>query len=105
MRDIADLLTFDDFITHWAEDRPDRPALREEDREYTYGELEDYTARVAAFLTSAGLKKGDRIAWIGKNSDLYFELVIGASKAGAIIASTTATKGLMPQSWAITNII
>lgn len=85
MREIADLLTFDDFITHWAEDRPDRPALREEDRDYTYGELEDYTARVAAFLTSAGLKKGDRIAWIGKNSDLYFLLFYGAARLGVVM--------------------
>lgn len=98
MRDIADLLTFDDFITHWAVDRPDRPALREEDRDYTYGELEDYTARVAAFLTSAGLKKGDRIAWIGKNSDLYFLLFYGAARLGVVMVPVGWR--LAPAEWA-----
>jgi acyl-CoA synthetase (AMP-forming)/AMP-acid ligase II len=61
MRAIADLMTFDDFIKYWAEDRPDRPALREDDRHYTYGELEKATAQVVAYLQNAGLKKGDRV--------------------------------------------
>src|SRR3546814_10644582 len=65
--DVSTLFTFDEFLTHWAEDRPDQVALREEDRVFTYGEVEDRTARVASALLGAGLKKGDRIAWIGKN--------------------------------------
>jgi fatty-acyl-CoA synthase len=28
MKALADLLTFDEFLTHWAADRPDRLALR-----------------------------------------------------------------------------
>ena len=39
--DISDLVTFDEFITHWAADRPDRIAMREEDRVFTYAELEE----------------------------------------------------------------
>ena len=85
MRDVADLMTFDDFITHWAEDRPERPALREEDRVYSYGQLEEWTAQIAAYLQKAGLKKGDRIVWIGKNSDLYFTLFYGAARLGVEI--------------------
>src|SRR3546814_8204249 len=34
-------------------------------------------------MIAAGLKKGDRIAWIGKNSDLYFALFYGAARAGS----------------------
>ena len=85
MRDIADLLTFDDFITHWAADRPGHPALREDDRCYNYGELEQLTAKVVGFLQKAGLNKGDRIAWIGKNSDLYFTLFYGAARMGVVM--------------------
>ena len=85
MRDIADLMTFDDFITHWAHVRADWPALREGNRLYSYRDVEQTTARVAAYLQKAGLKKGDRIAWIGKNSDLYFTLFYGAARMGVVM--------------------
>ena len=98
MRAIADLLTFDDFITHWAQDQPDRPALREDDRQYSYGELEQATAQVVAYLLNAGLKKGDRIAWIGKNSDLYFALFYGAARLGVVMVPVGWR--LAPAEWA-----
>ncbi len=69
-RDVSELFTFDEFLTHWASERADRVALRDEDRVYTYAQLDDATAKVASALLAAGLTKGDRIAWIGKNSDL-----------------------------------
>jgi len=98
MKDLADLLTFDEFITHWAADRPDRIALREEDRVYSYAELDDLTAKVASALFAAGLSKGDRIAWIGKNSDLYFQLFFGAARAGIVMAPIGWR--LSPTEWA-----
>lgn len=97
-RDVSDLFTFDEFITHWAEDRPDRLAIREDDRVYNYAELEERTARVASALIAAGLKKGDRIAWIGKNSDLYFILFFGAARAGIVMAPIGWR--LSPTEWA-----
>ena len=96
--DVSDLFTFDEFITHWAEDRPGRLAMREEDRVFTYGELEERTARVASALLAAGLQKGDRIAWIGKNSDLYFTLFFGAARAGVVMAPIGWR--LSPTEWA-----
>lgn len=42
--------------------------------------------RVATALLAAGLKKNDRICWIGKNSDLYFTLFYGAARAGIVMA-------------------
>ena len=55
------LLSFDNFITHWANERPDRLALREDDRALTFAELEERTAKVAFALIAAGLKTGDEI--------------------------------------------
>ena len=98
MKALADLLTFDEFLIHWAADRPDRLALREEDREYSYAELDDLTAKVASALLGAGLQKGDRIAWIGKNSDLYFQLFFGAARAGIVMAPIGWR--LSPAEWA-----
>ncbi len=97
-RDVSDLFTFDEFLTHWADDRPDRLAMREEDRLFTYGELEERTARVASALLAAGLRKGDRVAWIGKNSDLYFTIFYGAARAGIVMAPIGWR--LSPTEWA-----
>ncbi|WP_372236867.1 fatty acid--CoA ligase [Sphingopyxis sp. KK2] len=98
MKALADLLTFDEFLNHWATDRPGRLALREEDREFSYAELDDLTAKVASALIGAGLQKGDRIAWIGKNSDLYFQLFFGAARVGIVMAPIGWR--LSPAEWA-----
>ncbi len=97
-RDVSELFTFDEFLNHWASERPDRVALREEDRVYTYAELDEATAKVASALIAAGLSKGDRIAWIGKNSDLYFTLFYGAARAGIVMAPIGWR--LSPTEWA-----
>ena len=80
-----ELLTLDAFIRHWATDRPQRPAMVGE-RRIDFAELDASTRRVAAALRSAGLKKGDRIAWLGKNSVLYFTLLFGAGRIGVVMA-------------------
>ncbi len=81
----SDCITFDQFITHWAKERPDQIAISQEDRHWSYAALEERTARAAAMLLDKGLQKGDRIAWIGKNSDLYFMLLYGAARVGIVM--------------------
>ena len=98
MADISELSTFDEFVRHWAEERGDRLAMREEDRFFTYAELEERTARVATALLAKGLKKGDRIAWIGKNSDIYYTLFYGAARAGIVMVPVGWR--LAPPEWA-----
>ncbi len=93
-----DILTFDGFIRHWATERPDRPALREDDRCQSYKQLEETTAKIASVLFELGLTKGDRIAWIGKNSDLYFSLFYGAARAGIVMVPIGWR--LAPAEWA-----
>ena len=51
-----------------------------------FAEFDVKTNRVANALIAMGLKKGDRIAYLGKNSDIYFELLMGAMKAGVVMA-------------------
>ena len=83
-RRTKDLFTFDEFIRFWAKDRPERIALDGDDLTLTYAGLEDATARVASALVALGLKKGDRVAWFGKNSVTYFTLFFGAARAGIV---------------------
>ena len=80
-----DLFTFDQFVRYWAKDRPERLAVEGDDLAFTYGELEDATARVASALLALGLKKGERVAWFGKNSATYFTLFFGAARAGIVM--------------------
>jgi acyl-CoA synthetase (AMP-forming)/AMP-acid ligase II len=85
MTDNPAFLTVDEFISHWAKERPDRPALCQDDRVMTYSVLDDTTRRVAAMLSGMGLGQGDRICWLGKNSDLYFILLYGAARCGVVM--------------------
>lgn len=95
---VTDILTFDGFLTHWAKENPERLAMREADRDLSYGELEEHTAKIAKMLFGLGLKKGERIAWIGKNSDLYFALFYGAARAGIVMVPIGWR--LAPAEWA-----
>ncbi|MDF2695553.1 MAG: Acetoacetyl-CoA synthetase [Labilithrix sp.] len=59
-------------------------ALSFEDRTWTYRQLDGASTRVAAALLRLGLRKGDRVAAFGKNSDAYVILWLGVVKAGLV---------------------
>lgn len=68
-----------------AAERPDAVALDFNGRLTTYGELDERASKVAQGLIALGQKQGARIGNIGKNIDRYFELLLGAFKARAVI--------------------
>ena len=45
-----------------------------------------HTNQVANALIALGVKPRERIAYLGKNSDIYFELLMGAMKASVVMA-------------------
>ncbi len=57
-----------------------------EGRKTTFAQFDRNTNRVANALKAAGVRHGERIAYLGKNSDIYFELLFGAMKAGVVMA-------------------
>ena len=69
-----------------ARERPHAVALTFEGRQTTYAQFDAASNRTAQALLAEGLTKGDRIAYLGKNSDHYFELLFGAAKIGVIMA-------------------
>jgi acyl-CoA synthetase (AMP-forming)/AMP-acid ligase II len=79
------MLTIDATVRQWAESRPDHAAIRCEERSVGYGELWSRAQRVASALTEAGLRSGDRIAWLSKNDESALELLVGASAAGIVL--------------------
>jgi acyl-CoA synthetase (AMP-forming)/AMP-acid ligase II len=80
------MATLGDIPRHHGRARPDDIALSFEGRNTSYGEFDRHTAQVAAALAKAGVKPGDCITYLGKNSDHYFELVLGAARLGVIMA-------------------
>ena len=56
-----------------------------EERRTTFSEFDQRTSQVAQGLIAGGVKPQDRIGFLGKNSDRYFELLFGAAKAEAVL--------------------
>ncbi|WP_164139778.1 AMP-binding protein, partial [Stenotrophomonas maltophilia] len=44
-----------------------------------------HTSRIANGLAALGIRPDERICYLGKNSDSYFELLLGAMKAGIVM--------------------
>ena len=65
---------------------PDRPAFRQGDRELTYRQLADRVDALTGALHAAGLRRGDRIAYLAANSIAGFETFFAAGRLGAIFA-------------------
>ncbi|MDU6242373.1 MAG: AMP-binding protein, partial [Bradyrhizobium sp.] len=52
----------------------------------SFAEFDRKTNQVANALKALGVKPHERIAYFGKNSDIYFELLVGAMKANVVMA-------------------
>ncbi|HEY8616347.1 fatty acid--CoA ligase [Phenylobacterium sp.] len=83
--DFDQMPTLGDIARYHARERPSAVALTFERRETTFATFDRRANQVANALVAAGLKVGQRIAYVGKNSDHYFELLIGAAKAGVVM--------------------
>jgi acyl-CoA synthetase (AMP-forming)/AMP-acid ligase II len=64
---------------------PHKTAFTFEGRATDFATFDRRTDQVAAVLREAGIGPGERIAYIGKNSDVYFEALFGAMKAGVVM--------------------
>ena len=55
-----------------------------EDHVTSFAELDARSDRVAQALQASGIGPGARVAYIGRNTDVFFELLYGAMKAGVV---------------------
>jgi acyl-CoA synthetase (AMP-forming)/AMP-acid ligase II len=85
MFDFSRLKSVADITRIHAKDRPDATALDFNDCLTTYAQLDERTNRVAQGLIAAGCGPGARVGFLGKNTDRYFEVLLGAVKAKAAI--------------------
>lgn len=82
--DLTNASTVSDLIRRSARRTPTRVALHFGERRWTYEELDDAVSRVAGRLLELGLRKGERVAAYGTNSDAYLLLYLGCARAGLV---------------------
>ncbi|MFI8347511.1 long-chain-fatty-acid--CoA ligase [Streptomyces sp. NPDC085596] len=73
--------------------RPDHPAIICNGRHVTYAALHRASNRTAHALIAAGLTRGDRVAYLGREDEHYYDLVLGCAKTGVV---------LVPINWRLT---
>jgi acyl-CoA synthetase (AMP-forming)/AMP-acid ligase II len=76
--------TLDQVLRIHNEGRPDKIAMRADDRTWTYAELFDESCRVAQAFLAEGLSPQDRVAFLDRNVPEYFSLLFGASMVNAV---------------------
>jgi fatty-acyl-CoA synthase len=73
--------------------RPDHPAIICEGRVTTYGKLHRDSSRAAHALRAGGARRGDRVAYLGRESENYYVVMLACAKAGTV---------LVPVNWRLT---
>ena len=74
-----------DVIRRHAGERPDAVAIRHGARELTYGELDERSSRLGQALVTAGVRAGNRVAYLDRSAPEIVELLFAASKVGAVL--------------------
>lgn len=89
-----EIRTLGDLSTYYHRHEPARRAFIFEGRETTWGDFEVRANRLAHRLIAEGVARGDRVAFLGKNSDDYFIAMFAAAKVGA---------AFLPLNWRLTS--
>jgi acyl-CoA synthetase (AMP-forming)/AMP-acid ligase II len=85
MFDFSKLASVADITRVHAAERPDAVALDFRDETTTYRQLDERASRVAQGLIALDQKPGARVGYLGKNASRYFEVLLGAFKARAVV--------------------
>jgi len=78
----ADIRSLPDMARVWSGRTPNKAALIDGGRVVTYAQLNDRSNRFANTLAAAGIRPGSHVGFLGKNSAAFFEIWVGANKAG-----------------------
>ncbi len=69
-------------IREFGRNTPDKTAVIDGDRVFTFGDLDDRSSRFAQALLARGVVQGDTVALLSGNRAEYFEISAGLAKAG-----------------------
>lgn len=81
-------------IKRQATNLPENVAIVRDTRSVTYAELDAESDLTASALVAEGIGKGSRIAYLGKESEIFYEILFGCAKSGAV---------LVPINWRLTS--
>src|SRR5713226_3027013 len=73
------------FLRYAAEQYPDKLAVVCDDNRFTYAQFADRASRLAGALRAAGVKPGDRVAFLSTNCHRLLEAYYGVLEAGAVL--------------------
>ena len=82
----AEIRYLPDIPRYWAGQSADKVALIEGSARRTYSQLDERSSAIANRLLEMGVRRGDTIGYIGKNSIEVFEVWFAASKIGCTFA-------------------
>lgn len=85
MPDPASFRTLADLAIFNRRDHPNLTAFHCDGTDVTFAEFERRTAQVANGLRDIGIRPDERVAHLGKNTIEFYETVIGAARAGAVL--------------------
>lgn len=80
-------LNIADFVEHSIDLNPERVALRDNDREITYAQLEERANRLAHYLQDQGVKPGDKVGIYSRNTIEAIESMVAIFKARAVMVN------------------
>ena len=89
----SNLRTVAGVVAFHAERTPATPAIVCAGQSLTYAQLHRESNRIAHAITAEGLRPGSRIAYLGKESRHYYEILFGAAKSSTV---------LVPVNWRLT---
>lgn len=78
-------LLVDDFLKRPAQLYPDKTAIVDEDRRFTYAEFQERANRLSNALSDLGIRKGDRVCILSPNSHFFLESFFATSQIGIIL--------------------
>src|SRR5262252_8750939 len=73
------------FLRYAEQQFPTKTAVVCRDQRFTYTQLADRVARLASALRAAGVKPGDRVAFLSLNCHRLLEAYYGVLEAGAVL--------------------
>ena len=85
--------SIDSWITCHASFTPNKAAVLFEGQELTYQTMADQIAIASAYLLDRGLKRGDRVAYLGLNRPEMLVLLFACARLGTV---------LVPLNWRLT---
>ncbi len=80
-------MIYGDWIGRWGRAYPQKEALVDliDNKRYSYAQLADDVSRLAQYLLTLNVAKGDRVAVLSLNRAVYIQLFFATSRLGAIL--------------------